>query len=151
MNEQSQLILTLLREVPLFSGLTIEELERLSEEFILVELPKDETLYRAQETTDGLFVINSGQLALLDEDGKQLEILKRAEVIGTEALNYLRFVENRRWHSQVPRFISSLTNKFEPYTMVFLPSRKLHPFFLTVFAWYPTFQWHGLNRVKRST
>lgn len=89
MKEQTQLILTLLREVPLFSGLTIEESERLSEEFVLVELPKDETLYRAQEATDGLFVIDSGQLALLDEDGKQLEILKRAEVIGNEALNYL--------------------------------------------------------------
>lgn len=89
MKEQTQLILTLLREVPLFSGLTIEESERLSEEFVLVELPKDETLYQAQEATDGLFVIDSGQLALLDEDGKQLEILKRAEVIGNEALNYL--------------------------------------------------------------
>ena len=69
MNEQTQPILTLLREVPLFSGLTIEELERLSEEFIMVELPKGEMLYQIQEATDGLFVIDTGQLELLDEDG----------------------------------------------------------------------------------
>lgn len=89
MNEQTQTILTLLREVPLFSGLTIEELERLSEEFVLVELPKDETLYLAKEATDGLFVVDTGQIALLNEDGKQLEVLKQAEVIGTEALSYI--------------------------------------------------------------
>lgn len=89
MNEQTQTILTLLREVPLFSGLTIEELERLSEEFVLVELPKDETLYLAKEATDGLFVVDTGQIALLNEDGKQLEVLKHAEVIGTEALSYI--------------------------------------------------------------
>ena len=89
MNEQTQNILTLLREVPLFSGLTVEELERLSEEFVMVVLPKDEVLFRAQESTDGLFVIDTGQVALLDEDNNQLEVLKRAEVIGTEALNYL--------------------------------------------------------------
>jgi hypothetical protein len=89
MSEQPQAILTLLREVPLFSGLTIEELERLGEEFVMVELPKGETLYRNQESTDGLFVVDTGQLVLLDEEGKQIEVLKRAEVIGTEALNYL--------------------------------------------------------------
>ena len=89
MNEQTQPILTLLREVSLFSGLTIEELERLSEEFIMVELPKGEMLYQIQEVTDGLFVIDTGQLELLDEDGKQLEVLKHGEVVGTEALNYL--------------------------------------------------------------
>ena len=89
MTEQTQTILTLLREVPLFSGLTIEELEQLTEEFVMVVLPKDEVLYRVKETTDGLFVIDSGQLALLDEEGKQQDVLKRAEVIGAEALNYL--------------------------------------------------------------
>ena len=89
MSEQTEPILTLLREVPLFSGLTVEELERLGEEFVMVELPKDEILFQAQEATDGLFVVDSGQLTLLNEDGKQLEVLKRAEVIGTEALNYL--------------------------------------------------------------
>ena len=89
MSEQTELILTLLREVPLFSGLNVEELERLGEEFVMVELPKDEILFQAQEATDGLFVIDSGQVALLGADGKQTEILKRAEVIGTEALNYL--------------------------------------------------------------
>jgi hypothetical protein len=89
MNEQTQTILTLLREVPLFSGLSIEELEGLSEAFVRVELPKGETLYAAREATDGLFVIDSGQLELLDEDGTQLNVLKHAEVIGTEALNYL--------------------------------------------------------------
>ncbi len=89
MNEETITILPLLCEVPLFSGLTVEELERLSEEFVVVELPKGEKLYEAQEATDGLFVIDSGQLELLDEDGKQLEILKHAEVVGTEALNYL--------------------------------------------------------------
>ncbi len=88
MTEQTQTILTLLREVPLFSGLTVEELERLSDAFVMVELPKGETLYGARESTDGLFVIESGQLELLDEDGKQLEVLKHAEVIGTEALHY---------------------------------------------------------------
>lgn len=89
MSEQTELILTLLREVPLFSGLTVEELERLGEEFVIVELPKDEILFQAQEATDGLFVIDSGQVALLGADGKQTEILKHADVIGTEALNYL--------------------------------------------------------------
>jgi len=89
MNEQTQIILPLLREVPLFSGLSIEELEGLSEAFVSVELPKGETLYAAREATDGLFVIDSGQLELLDEDGRQLDVLKHAEVIGTEALNYL--------------------------------------------------------------
>ncbi len=89
MNEQTQIILPLLREVPLFSGLSIEELEGLSEAFVRVELPKGETLYAAREATDGLFVIDSGQLELLDEDGRQLDVLKHAEVIGTEALNYL--------------------------------------------------------------
>ena len=89
MSEQTELILTLLREVPLFSGLTVEELERLGEEFVMVELPKDEILFQAQEATDGLFVIDSGQVALLGADGKQTEILKHADVIGTEALNYL--------------------------------------------------------------
>ena len=89
MNEQTQPMLTLLREVPLFSGLSVEELERLAEEFVMVELPNGETLFRAQEATDGLFVVDSGQVALLDQDGKQTEILRRAEVIGTEALNYL--------------------------------------------------------------
>ena len=89
MSEQTEPIITLLREVPLFSGLNVEELERLGEEFVMVELPKDEILFQAQEATDGLFVINSGQVALLGADGKQTEILKHAEVIGTEALNYL--------------------------------------------------------------
>lgn len=89
MSEQTELILTLLREVPLFSGLNVEELERLGEEFVMVELPKDEILFQAQEATDGLFVIDSGQVALLGADGKQTEILKHADVIGTEALNYL--------------------------------------------------------------
>lgn len=89
MNDQTQTILPLLREVPLFSGLSIEELEGLSEAFVRVELPKGETLYGAREATDGLFVIDSGQLELLDEDGTQLDVLKHAEVIGTEALNYL--------------------------------------------------------------
>ena len=89
MSEQTELILTLLHEVPLFSGLNVEELERLGEEFVMVELPKDEILFQAQEATDGLFVINSGQVALLGADGKQTEILKHADVIGTEALNYL--------------------------------------------------------------
>ena len=89
MSEQTQPILTLLREVPLFSGLSVEELESLCEEFVLVELPKGETLYRAREATDGLFVVDSGQLSLVDEDGKQVEVLKHAEVVGTEALNYL--------------------------------------------------------------
>ncbi len=89
MDEQTQPILTLLREVPLFSGLAVEELEGLAGEFVLVELPKGETLYQAQEPTDGIFIISSGQLTLLDEAGKQLEILKHAEVVGTEALNFL--------------------------------------------------------------
>jgi len=89
MSEQTELILTLLHEVPLFSGLNVEELERLGEEFVMVELPKDEILFQAQEATDGLFVIDSGQVALLGADGKQTEILKHADVIGTEALNYL--------------------------------------------------------------
>lgn len=89
MSEQTEPIITLLREVPLFSGLNVEELERLGEEFVMVELPKDEILFQAQEATDGLFVINSGQVALLGADGKQTEILKHADVIGTEALNYL--------------------------------------------------------------
>ena len=89
MSEQTEPILTLLREVPLFSGLNVEELERLGEEFVIVELPKDEILFQAQEATDGLFVIDSGQVALLGADGKQTEILKHADVIGTEALNYL--------------------------------------------------------------
>ena len=89
MSEQTELILTLLREVPLFSGLNVEELERLGEEFVMVELPKDEILFQAQEATDGLFVIDSGQVALLGADGKQTEVLKHADVIGTEALNYL--------------------------------------------------------------
>ncbi len=89
MSEQTELILTLLREVPLFSRLNVEELERLGEEFVMVELPKDEILFQAQEATDGLFVIDSGQVALLGADGKQTEILKHADVIGTEALNYL--------------------------------------------------------------
>ena len=89
MSEQTELILTLLHEVPLFSGLNVEELERLGEEFVMVELPKDEILFQAQEATDGLFVIDSGQVALLGADGKQTEVLKHADVIGTEALNYL--------------------------------------------------------------
>ena len=89
MSEQTEPNITLLREVPLFSGLNVEELERLGEEFVMVELPKDEILFQAQEATDGLFVIDSGQVALLGADGKQTEILKHADVIGTEALNYL--------------------------------------------------------------
>ncbi len=89
MSEQTEPIITLLRVVPLFSGLNVEELERLGEEFVMVELPKDEILFQAQEATDGLFVIDSGQVALLGADGKQTEILKHADVIGTEALNYL--------------------------------------------------------------
>ena len=34
MSEQTEPIITLLREVPLFSGLNVEELERLGEEFV---------------------------------------------------------------------------------------------------------------------
>ncbi len=89
MNEQTQTIQSLLSEVPLFSGLSVEELEQLCDELVLVELPQGETLYRIQETTDGLFVISSGQLELLDESGKQIEVCKRGEVVGTEALNYI--------------------------------------------------------------
>lgn len=89
MNEQTQTIQSLLSEVPLFSGLSVEELEQLCDELVLVELPQGETLYRVQETTDGLFIISSGQLELLDESGKQLEVSTRTEVIGTEALNYI--------------------------------------------------------------
>ncbi|MGB4323157.1 MAG: cyclic nucleotide-binding domain-containing protein, partial [Anaerolineaceae bacterium] len=89
MNEQTQNLLTLLREVPLFSGLSLEEMERLSEEFVMVELPKGENLYQRGEETDGLFVVSSGQIELLDEYGKPLEVLKRAETLGMEALNYV--------------------------------------------------------------
>ncbi len=88
MSEQTEPILTLLREVPLFSGLTVEELERLCEEFVMVELPKDEILFQVKEATDGLFVVDSGQVALSGADSRQTETLKRAEVVGTEALNY---------------------------------------------------------------
>lgn len=89
MNEQTQNVLTLLREVPLFSGLSLEEMERLSEDLVMVELPKGENLYQRGEETDGLFVVSSGQIELHDEDGKPLEVLKRAETLGMEALNYV--------------------------------------------------------------
>jgi len=112
-------MLTLLREVPLFSGLSVEELERLAEEFVMVELPNGETLFRAQEATDGLFVVDSGQVTLLDQDGKQTEILRRAEVIGTEALNYLPTRQNTAM---------ALTD-----TQVwFLPNKQINTLYATV-------------------
>ena len=123
MNERTQPILTLLREVPLFSGLTIEEMESLSEEFVMVELPKGEMLYRNQEATDGLFVVDAGQLELLDEEGKQLEVLTHGEVIGTEALNYLPTRQNSAL---------ALTDS----RVYFLPNKQIQ----AVYADVPTFK-----------
>ena len=94
MSEQTQTILNLLREVPLFSGVSIEALEGLVDEFVMVELPEGESLYRNEEETDGLFVVDSGQLGLLDGQGRQVEVVRRAEVVGKEALNYLPVRQN---------------------------------------------------------
>ena len=146
MSEQTELILTLLHEVPLFSGLNVEELERLGEEFVMVELPKDEILFQAQEATDGLFVIDSGQVALLGADGKQTEILKHAEVIGTEALNYLParektamaltdaqvfFLPNKQiqaLYASVPAFIETVSVLFNSARLAaYIPMAWLEP------------------------
>lgn len=146
MSEQTEPIITLLREVPLFSGLNVEELERLGEEFVMVELPKDEILFQAQEATDGLFVIDSGQVALLGADGKQTEILKHAEVIGTEALNYLParektamaltdaqvfFLPNKQiqaLYASVPAFIETVSVLFNSARLAaYIPMAWLEP------------------------
>ena len=146
MSEQTEPIITLLREVPLFSGLNVEELERLGEEFVMVELPKDEILFQAQEATDGLFVINSGQVALLGADGKQTEILKHADVIGTEALNYLParektamaltdaqvfFLSNKQiqaLYASVPAFIETVSVLFNSARLAaYIPMAWLEP------------------------
>ena len=94
MSEQTQTILNLLHEVPLFSGVSIEALEGLADVFVMVELPEGESLYRNEEETDGLFVVDSGQLGLLDGQGRQVEVVRRAEVVGKEALNYLPVRQN---------------------------------------------------------
>lgn len=89
MTDQTQTSLDLLRAVPLFSGLNIEEMTHLAQELVRVELPEGELLYSAGEPTDGLFVVSSGQLQLLDESGSPLEALGYADLIGKEALEYL--------------------------------------------------------------
>lgn len=89
MNSQTQIILDLLREVPLFGGLSLEESQLLASEFVLVELPEGEIIFGASEPTDGLFVVSQGKIRLLDQSGNPIDTLSHADLIGTEALSYL--------------------------------------------------------------
>ncbi len=79
----------LLREVPLFSSLTAQELERLGESLVPIELEEGEWLYQAGEPTTGVYLVESGSLALVEKGSGQQSLCRRAAIVGNEALRNL--------------------------------------------------------------
>ena len=71
----------LLREVPLFSSLTAQELERLGESLVPIELEEGEWLYQAGEPTTGVYLVESGSLALVEKGSGQQSLCRRAAIV----------------------------------------------------------------------
>ena len=80
----------LLKRVPLFEGLSDDELEALSDVALLRVFPKDRVVIMAEEEGDSLFVIHTGQVkvSIVSEDGREviLSILGEGNFFGEMAL-----------------------------------------------------------------
>jgi CRP/FNR family transcriptional regulator/CRP/FNR family cyclic AMP-dependent transcriptional regulator len=80
----------LLKKVPLFEGLTHDELEGLSQVALLRVFPKDRVVIMAEEEGDSLFVIHAGRVkvSIVSEDGREviLSILSAGNFFGEMAL-----------------------------------------------------------------
>lgn len=87
MPENHDAQLALLREVPLFSNLSLPDLDALAQAFQLIEVPAEEGLFRAGDPTDGLYLVQSGTLRALDTHDQSIgRAYKRADMVGREAL-----------------------------------------------------------------
>ena len=64
----------LLKQVPLFEGLTEDELSGLSQVAMLRIFPKDRVVIMAEEEGDSLFVIHTGKVkvSIVSEDGREV-------------------------------------------------------------------------------
>ncbi|MCZ6636538.1 MAG: Crp/Fnr family transcriptional regulator [bacterium] len=80
----------LLKRVPLFEGLSEEELQAISGVAVLRVFPKDRVVIMAEEEGDSLFVIHSGQVkvSIVSEDGREviLSILSKGNFFGEMSL-----------------------------------------------------------------
>ena len=80
----------LLKQVPLFEGLSDYELNALSEVAMLRVFPKDRVVIMAEEEGDSLFVIHQGQVkvSIVSEDGREviLSILGEGNFFGEMSL-----------------------------------------------------------------
>ncbi len=80
----------LLKRVPLFEGLTNDELAGLSQVAMLRVFPKDRVVILAEEQGDSLFVINNGKVkvSIVSEDGREviLTILGEGNFFGEMSL-----------------------------------------------------------------
>ena len=75
-----------LRKVPLFEGLTEEDLEAIAKVTISRTYDKDQIIILAKEEGDALFIIESGQVkvSIVSEDGREviLSLLANGAVFG---------------------------------------------------------------------
>lgn len=80
----------LLKRVPLFEGLSDDELGALSDVAMLRVFPKDRVVIMAEEEGDSLFVIHQGQVkvSIVSEDGREviLSILGEGNFFGEMSL-----------------------------------------------------------------
>ena len=80
----------LLKQVPLFEGLSDDELKTLSQVAMLRVFPKDRVVIMAEEEGDSLFVIHRGQVkvSIVSEDGREviLSILGEGNFFGEMSL-----------------------------------------------------------------
>ena len=80
----------LLKRVPLFEGLSEDELQAISNVAVLRVFPKDRVVIMAEEEGDSLFVIHSGQVkvSIVSEDGREviLSILGKGNFFGEMSL-----------------------------------------------------------------
>lgn len=80
----------LLKRVPLFEGLTDDEMRGLSQVAMLRVFPKERVVIMAEEEGDSLFVINSGKVkvSIVSEDGREviLTILGEGNFFGEMSL-----------------------------------------------------------------
>ena len=56
-----------LKRIPLFAGLSSEDIGRIAARIQTLSLPKGSTLYRQGDEPDALYVITSGQLRVVHE------------------------------------------------------------------------------------
>ncbi len=80
----------LLQNIPLFAGLSVEQLDRIAQMAVLRQVQRHKTIVYAGAETDSLFIIVSGSAKVLnrDEDGREviLSVLENGECFGEMGL-----------------------------------------------------------------